>query len=82
MAKVYQNGVYVEVDPDSFNHPHEDLTYIVNGRRYKFVLCHWAYGGVLRGYNTHTKSWWDLYSEYVQKDGCMPIEADLVIGEY
>ena len=82
MAKVYNGGVYLEVDPYSFDCPHEDLAYLVNGRRYKFVLCHWDGGGMLRGYNTHTKSWWDLYSTHVQKDGCLPIEANLVMGDY
>ena len=82
MAKVYEHGHYVEVDPDSFARPHEDMAYIINGRRYKFVLCHWEYGGVLRGYNTNDKKWFNLYDGYVQKDGAMPIGAEIVMGEY
>lgn len=82
LAKVYQKGSYVDIDPYSFEYPHENLAYMVNGRRYKFVLCHWDYDKNLRGYNTHTKCWWNLYSNYVQKDGCMPINADLVMGNY
>lgn len=82
MAKVYQKGKYIEIDPDSFDHPHEDLAYMIAGRRYKFVLCHWEYGGVLRGYNTNDKKWFDLYDGYVQKEGCMPIGAEIVMGEY
>lgn len=82
MAKVYNKGIYVEMDPFEFPVPHENVAYMINGRRYKFILCHWEYGGALRGYNTHTKAWWDLYSDYVQKEGCSPIEAELVMGEY
>lgn len=82
MAKVYNKGIYIETDPFEFPAPHEDVAYMINGRRYKFILCHWEYGGALRGYNTHTKAWWDLYSDYVQKEGCSPIEAELVMGEY
>ena len=82
MAKVYVKGKYIEMDPMDFPRPHEDIAYMINGRRYKFVLCHWEYGGMLRGYNTHTKAWWDLYDGYVQKEGYMPVGADLVEGEY
>ena len=82
MPKVYNKGLYVEVDPFSFENPHENLAYRINGRRYKFILCHWDYGGTIKGYNTHTKSWWDLYQNYVQKEGCSPIEAILIDGKY
>ena len=80
MAKVYVKGKYIEMDPMDFPRPHEDVAYMINGRRYKFVLCHWEYGGVLRGYNTNDKKWFDLYDGYVQKEGCMPIGAEIVMG--
>lgn len=80
MAKVYNRGVYVDIDPASFEKPHEDLAYFVNGRRYKFVLCHFEECGTLRGYNTHAKSWYDLFPNYIQKDSFMPVGATLIEG--
>lgn len=82
MAKVYSGGKYFEIDPDSFEYPHEDLIYFVNGRRYKFVLCHTDSSGVLRGYNTHTKCWWNLWPSYVNKDGSVPVGAELIDGVF
>lgn len=79
MAKVYRWGKYQDFDLDEVRARHDDLAYLVNGRRYKMTLCHYA-EGMLRGYNTHKKKWFTLGKESVQMDGAKPVKATLIDG--
>lgn len=81
MAKVYVWGKYRDVDSSFFECPHEDVAYLINGRRYKMILCH-IDNGILRGYNTHKKKWFSLFENYVQMDGSIPVGATLIDGYF
>ncbi len=81
MGKIFIGGYYRDIDPNSYPRPHGEMVYMINGRRYKMINCHFE-KSVLRGYNTHKKKWFDLFEGYVQMDGAMPIGAEIIEGEY